>query len=128
MFSLFSSLYTAITISPTLPLKIFDSTIRPILAYGCEVWPEEFLKLLLKPKLIEKAPFEMVNNKLYKYISGMQRIISNFAIKAELGGTHILTFIYTQTIRYWHKLMKLDTNRILSSAYKSESELEIHNA
>ncbi len=39
---------------------------------------------------------------------------------------YILTFICTQTIRYWHKLIKLDFNRILRSAY--ESELEIHNA
>ncbi len=63
MFSLCSVLYTGITISQTLPLKIFDSTIRPILAYGCEVWSAEFLKLLLKPKPIDKAPFEIVNNK-----------------------------------------------------------------
>ncbi len=51
---------------------------------------------------------------------------SNFAIKAELGRAPILTFIYTQTIRYWHKLIKLVSNRILRSAY--ESELEIYNA
>ncbi len=38
----------------------------------------------------------------------------------------IRTFICTQTIRYWHKLIKLDSNRILRSAY--ESELAIHNA
>ncbi len=51
---------------------------------------------------------------------------SNLAIKAELGQAPILTFICTQIIRYWHKLIKLDSNRILKSAY--ESELEIHNA
>ncbi len=51
---------------------------------------------------------------------------SNFAIKAELGQAPILTFICTQTIRYWHKLIMLDSDRILRSAY--ESALEIHNA
>ena len=126
MFSLSSSLYTGITISPTLPLKVFDSTIRPILAYGSEVWSVEYFKLLLKPNLIDKAPFEMINNKYCKYISGMPRRASNFAIKAELGRAPIFSFICTQALRYWHKLIKVNTNRILRSAY--ESELEIHNA
>ncbi len=38
MFSLWSSLHTGITVKPQLPLHIFDSTIRPILTYGSEVW------------------------------------------------------------------------------------------
>ncbi len=33
IFSLCSSLYTGLTITPSLPLKVFDCTIRPILAY-----------------------------------------------------------------------------------------------
>ncbi len=68
----------------------------------------------------------MVNNKFCKYISGIPHRTPNFDIKAELGQAPILTFICTQTIRYWYKLIKLDSNRILSSAH--ESELEIHNA
>ncbi len=60
MFSLCSSLYTGLTITPSLLLKVFDSTIRPILAYGSEVWSAEFLKLISKPNLVDKAPFEMV--------------------------------------------------------------------
>ncbi len=60
MFSLCSSMYTGITISLSLPIKICVSTIRPILAYGCEVWSAEFPKLLLKPKLLNKAPFEIL--------------------------------------------------------------------
>ncbi len=51
---------------------------------------------------------------------------TNFAIKAELVLASILTFICTQTIRYWHTIIKLDSNRILRSIY--QSELEIHNA
>ena len=126
MFSLCSSLYTGITVTPSLPLKVFDSTIRPILAYGSEVWSAEFLKLLTKPSCIDKAPFEMVNNKFCKYVAGMPRRASNFAIKAELGRDPIFSFICAQTLRYWRRMINLESCRILKGAY--ESELEIHKS
>ncbi len=95
MFPLCSSLYTGLTNTSSLPLKLFDSTIRHILAYGQEVWSAEFLKLISKPNLVDKAPFEMVKNRFCKYIAGMSRRASNFAIKAELGRDPILV-LYVQ--------------------------------
>ncbi len=71
MFSLSKFLYTGLTITLSLPLKVFDSTIRPIPAYGSEVWSAEFFKLISKPNLVDKAPFEMVNNKVCKCIAGI---------------------------------------------------------
>ncbi len=63
---------------------MFDSTIRPILEYGSEVWSAEFLKLISKPNRVDKA---------YKYIAGMPIRASHFAIKAELGREPSLSFI-----------------------------------
>ncbi len=71
MFLLYSSLYTGLPITPDRPLNVFDSTIVSILAYMSEVWTVEFHKLLLEPNQIDKAPFEMINNKCCKYITGM---------------------------------------------------------
>ncbi len=127
MFSLYSSLYIGLTITPRLPLKVFDNTVRPILAYGSEVWSAEFLKLKSKPNLVDKALFEMVNNTFCKYIAGMPNRTSNFDIKAELRREPIFCFISSQAFRYWRKLASLDSSReILKGTY--ESELEIHKA
>ncbi len=124
MFSLCSSLYTDLTITPRLPLKVFDSTIRPML-YGLEVWSGEFLKLISKPNLVDKARFGRVNNIFCKYIAGMLHRASHFTIEAELGRQPILSFICSQAFRYWRKLISLNSSReILKGAY--ESELEIH--
>ena len=60
MFVLRGALYTGITFQPDLPLKVFDSTVRPILVYGSEVWCIEYLKLLTKTNLLDKAPFETI--------------------------------------------------------------------
>ena len=66
MYLLKSSLYTGVTFNPNLPLKIFDSTVRPILLYASEVWCCEFLKLLTRPSNIDKTLFESINNKFCK--------------------------------------------------------------
>ncbi len=108
-----------LTITPSLPLKVFDSSIRPILSYGSEVWSAEFLKLIYKPNLVDKAPFEMVNNKCCKYIADMPRRASNVAIKAELGREPICSFICSQAFRYWRKLISLDSSREISATWLS---------
>ena len=69
MFLLRSSLYTGVTFQPNLPLKIFDSTVRPILTYSSEVWCIQYIKLLFKPNLIDKSPLESVNNRFCKFCS-----------------------------------------------------------
>ncbi len=127
MFSLCSSLYTGLIITSSLPLNVVDSTIMSILPYGSEVWSAEVLKLISKPNIVDKAPFEMANNKFCKYIAGMPRRASNFAIKAELNREPLFSFIFSQAFRYWRKLISLDPSReILKGAY--ESDLEIHKS
>lgn len=124
MYLLKGSLYTGVTFQPELPLKIFDSTIRPILAYASEVWCVDYLKLLLKPNLIDKSPFELINNRFCKGIMGLPRQASNFGVKAELGRNPIFAFICSQVIRYWARIINMDSNRLLKFAYLSE--LTIH--
>ncbi len=36
LFHMCSSLYTGLTFTPDIPLKVFDATVKPILTYGCE--------------------------------------------------------------------------------------------
>ncbi len=75
---------------------------------------------------LDKAPFEQINNKFYKYVLGVSSTASNFAVKAELGREPIYVFICSQVIRYWIRILNMNTDKILKRAYISE--LEIHNA
>ena len=120
MYLLKSSLYTGITFQPDLPLKIFDSTVRPILTYGCEIWCIEYFNLFLKPHTTDKTPFEHINNKFCKSIMGLPRQASNFGVKAELGRNTIFSFICGQVLRYWHRIVQMEDDRILKHAYYSE--------
>lgn len=124
MFSLWSSLYTGITVKPYLPLHVFDSTIKPILTYGSEVWAGDFMRLMSKPAGIDKVSFEQVQNRFCKYILGLPKRASNFAAKAELGRAPLFTFMCSLALKYCVKLIDTDSDRMLWSAF--QSELNIH--
>jgi len=126
LFQMSSSLYTGLTFTPDIPLKIFDSTVRPILTYGCEAWASDYAKLLIKPNQLDKAPFEQINNKFCKYVLGVSSRASNFAVKAELGREPIFAFICSQALKYWTRILNMSQDRLVKSAYLSE--LEIHAA
>ncbi len=123
LFHMNSALHTGLTFSPDVPLKVFDSTIRPIITYGCEAWVSDFSKLLFKTKDCDKAPFEQVNNKVCKQILGVPSRASNFAVKAEIGREPIFSFICSQTIRFWIRIMEMTNDRLLKQAYLSELEI-----
>ena len=55
----------------------------------------------------------------------LPRQASNFGVKAELGRAPIFSFMCSQLIRYWIKIISIDANRLLKDAYLSE--LHIHN-
>ena len=124
MFLLKSALYSGVTFQPSLPIKIFDSTIRPILGYASEVWCCDYSRILFKPHMIDKLPFEKVNNKFCKFIMGLPSQASNFAVKADLGKSPIFAFICSQAIRYWYRIINMDTNRTLKQAYLSELDIQ----
>ena len=46
-----------------------------------------------------------------------------FAVQAELGRSPVFSFICGQTLKYWQKLLKTDSDRILKSAYLSELDM-----
>ncbi len=94
-----SSLYTGLTFTPDIPLKVFEATVRSIVTYGCESWESDFIQPFHKHNQLDKAPFEQINNKLCKYVVGVSRNALHLAVKAELGGKPIFVFICSQVIR-----------------------------
>ena len=126
MFAMSRSFYTGITFNPALPLKVFDSTIRPIITYASEVWSCQYTNLISKPSKIDKAPFEQVSTRFCKYVMGLPRQVTNFGVKAELGRKPIFAHICSQVLRYWVRLVNLEEDRLLKHAYLSEMTHNSH--
>ena len=59
-------------------LKLFDTMVKPILLFGCQVWNLEFPVLGSKDiHHLDRVPFEQAHNKFSKYILGSSKLSSN---------------------------------------------------
>ncbi len=63
-------------------LKIFDSIIKPILLYGCEIWGPKFK---LNYETWVKNPVEIFHLEFCKNILGIHRNAPNLGCRVELG-------------------------------------------
>ena len=110
------SLYSAISIHSDEPnsklyLKLFDSLIKPILLYGCEVWGPQITKT---NNIISKFV-----NKFYKTVLGVPRYTSTTGIHIELGRFSIDVNVHASMLKYWARLITLPTSRLVSNCYWS---------
>ena len=110
------SLYSAIDVRSDKPniklyLKLFDSLIKPILIYGCEIWGPIISQ---KNNVISKFV-----NRFYRTLLGVPGHTSTVGIHVELGRFPIDINIYSAMIKYWTRLVALPKNRLVSHCYWS---------
>ena len=123
-FSLFSALSSSDVLDVNIYTKLFDSLIKPIATYGCEVWlPNQIKKITLSNiSKIDTLPFEKLHNTFCKRTLGIYRSISNVLARLELGRLPLLFSTATQVIKYWSYIMSKPKQSILYNAYHTEYE------
>ena len=119
MFKLQSILKTQKHCCPKLCVKLFNSLVRPILTYGCQVWGTRLIKHVTHgtpeiDKLDLEAPEKLCNSFL-KYLLGVPKYSPNSAVKGELGIYPAYIFILKQVTSYWEHL-KTHPDKLASSA------------
>ena len=74
---------------------LFDSLVRPILTYNCEIWNMDVYKPYVNAterakknnfnvdqmQFIEKTPYDKIHNKFCKFILGIEKCSSNFSAR-----------------------------------------------
>ena len=71
-------------------LKLFDTMVKPILSFGCQVWGFDFSMLGSKNiHHLDRVPFEQAHNKFSKYVLGVCKLPSNVATRVEPGRYHM---------------------------------------
>ena len=103
-------------------LHIYNHTIKAVLNYSSELWgcylPKSFKcdTLCDFSKIASLFPSEKMEIHFLKYILGVNKKASNFAIMSEVGKYPIIFDSFKSVLNYWHRLENMPTN-LLKDAY-----------
>ena len=93
--------------SPLVSMDLFDKTVKPVCLYGSggqipvsdTITPVELIG-----KLFKKMPIEKINLSYLKWLLGVHKYSSNFAVLGDLGKYPFSLDIIINTIKYWSRL------------------------
>ena len=108
IFSLCNSMKTFGNPDPRTMLKLFDSKIKPILLYGCEIWG-----------FVGIPDVEIVTTNYYRKLLGLRKNCSVIFVQSELGRLPLSCSIYQRIIRFWVKIVT-NQNKAVFKAYKNQ--------
>ena len=96
---------------PKTSIHIFDHTIKPIVLYGCEIWGNfnsntaRFRNETLSPyRIYSNLICEKLHTKFCKFILGVHKKPTNFAVLSELGRFPLYYDIIKSIFHYWNRL------------------------
>ena len=93
-------------LSPKIQLSLFNSMIKPILTYGCEIWGAQQAKIL-----------DVVHLKFLKYILGVRQSTPSSYVYGELGEYPLYIERHVRMINYWLKVISLPDSSLAKTMY-----------
>ena len=113
-------------------LKLFDSLVKPVLLYNCEIWGAYVSRKLSFQKFNEdlfqiNLVCEKLQLKMYKFILGVNMKATNWAVRSELGRFPIHVEVFSTVISYLYHMLNVHTeSELLINALKSSFHIN-HN-
>ncbi len=103
-------------------IHLFDTLVRPIATYGCEVWGAYTTKashFLDDAKLdgFDSMTFDKLDIKLCENIIGVNKKTINVAVRGGLSRFHMTLFILKQVFKFWMRVAEGNTNSLLEACY-----------
>ena len=94
--------------------KLFDTLIKPVLLYGCEIWGPELLSYKTH---FDKSTTEQVHTKFCKQTLNVPWYTENKACRAELGRYLLFIDIKASLLCYWQRIEQKSDNPVLNEAF-----------
>jgi len=104
-------------------LHLFDSLVRPIMTYGCEVWgayvtnPQALETDADHSELYDKQCYDKLDLRFCKILLGVHRKATNTAVRGELGRYPMTVHILKLVLKFWMRVAQGNDNSILRACY-----------
>jgi hypothetical protein len=103
---------------PEVMCQLFDSLVRPVLSYACEVWIG-----CTRAKGLQQA--EQVHIMFLRGILGVNKATSTFTVLGEFGRYPLEYFWWQQTFKYYDRLRESTPDCLLYYAYQTQLQMII---
>jgi len=128
-FSIKNGLYNEKVWPINIYLKSFDTVIKPIVLYGCEIWGENMINkkdcnAFAMPKFDVSLPCEQLHVKICKQILRVPRKATNIAVLAELGRRPLYYDIMINLTKYYLRLQSLSNNGLLQKVFTQSKTID----
>jgi len=97
---------------PEVMCQLFDSLVRLVLSYSCEVWTS-----CTGAKRLQQV--EQVHRIFLRGILRVNKTTSTFAVLGEFGRYPLEYFWWQQTLKYYNRLREPTPDRLLYCAYQT---------
>jgi len=133
MHALFSRCSELHISSPQLMLSLFDSLVRPVLSYGCEVWCVDYgmqvhehleeQRVEMGTKRSKPDGQELLHKKFIKRILGVCNSTPDMIALGEVGRLPLAFFRLRLILKYWNRLCASPEHRLLKKAFIDSAHL-----
>lgn len=114
---------------PNIMEKLFETMVKPILLYGCEIWgisgwrTNEY-NCIQNYMLKQNSKFESFHGKFCKHTLGLNKQTPEILAKAELGRYPLMGDIVKYTYSYWQYILSSDSNTLLYKALEANINMD----
>ena len=99
-----------------LQIELFNTMIKPILLYSCEIWGYSDITLI-----------ERVQTRFLKSIFNMKKSTPNYMVYGEFGVYRLSVDIKTRMVSFWAKLLGEDLSKISTLIYRHARNTDTGN-
>ena len=99
-----------------LQIELFESTIQPILLYGCEIWGTK------NSNIVESFHLKFLKNMLK-----LKKSTPSLMVYGELGKTPLEIEINTRMLSFWSRILNSNKNKLSHLLYKLIYKLHVNN-
>ena len=121
-FSIRNGLYNQKVWPVDIYIKSFETVIKPIMLYGCEIWGLNIINTkgsnkYKMPKFDLAMPCERLHIRVCKQILRVPKKATNIAVLAELGRLPMYCEVFSAVTKYYVRLEGMSNNSLLHKMY-----------
>ena len=106
---------------PKLAMALFDEHVRPVMAYGVEIWGPQLMTAALSGRRADAC--ERVQLAFLRALLGVQDTCPTLTVLAETGRLPLAIQWVVQTTRFARRLVGLDDSRVVKQAFRDSLAL-----